>query len=241
MIQTLPWSSIRLLLQVENPALADCRKQNSVQKRQQTLIGRGICVIFGHGEYYLIYLRCAVLASMSFTAGYGAGTAFATGDASDAVEIYDRYFAGFADVFTVGQSTNWRRQIYGQTAINNHQGAFFNLGRLAGGIVGILLGTQAPGLAELGQAGLAAQVAFAYDLFSSGFGIFESGKNIMEGRATLWDVLPFLPILGWFNLNYKAVWELMVVMLSLHQGKFLFTEEPILRLKLISLTKLDIL
>ena len=73
MIQTLPWSSIRLLLQVENPALADCRKQNSVQKRQQTLIGRGICVIFGHGEYYLIYLRCAVL-----------------GESQKAIACYDR-------------------------------------------------------------------------------------------------------------------------------------------------------
>uniref|UniRef100_UPI001CD03D34 RHS repeat-associated core domain-containing protein n=1 Tax=Oscillatoria salina TaxID=331517 RepID=UPI001CD03D34 len=145
----------------------------------------------------------SILASMSFTTGYALGTVLATGNPTDAAEIYDRYFAGFADAFTFGTTTMMRRQIYGETATKNHQGGFFNLGRLGGSIASMIVGAQAPGLQELGQASLSAKVASVYDLWGFGLGVFESGKNIMEGRATLWDILPFLPILGWFNVNYK--------------------------------------
>jgi RHS repeat-associated protein len=147
----------------------------------------------------------AVLASMAFVGGYGIGAALVSGNVIDAIEIYDKFFAGFADATTFGVSTQLRSQIYGETAIKDRRGAFFNLGRLAGGLAGIAVGAQAPGFGELGQASGAAKAAAGYNFLGTGVGIFQSGKNIMEGRATLWEILPFLPVLGWFNINYKVI------------------------------------
>jgi len=44
----------------------------------------------------------AVLASMAFVGGYGIGAALVSGNVIDAIEIYDKFFAGFADATTFG-------------------------------------------------------------------------------------------------------------------------------------------
>ena len=126
------------------------------------------------------------------------------GSVYDAVAKYDQFFAGFADAVTFGTSTQARQLVYGETATNNHKGIFFNLGRLGGAVTSAWIGAKGPTFAEFSSAPWWARAALGYDLFGSGLGMAEAIKNRMEGRSTWWDIIAFVPLLTWFNINYKV-------------------------------------
>ncbi|MBP0011483.1 RHS repeat-associated core domain-containing protein, partial [Roseofilum sp. Belize Diploria] len=143
----------------------------------------------------------SVLASMSYVGGYGLGAGIREGSGSVTLAIYDQYLAGFADGASGGLSTQYRARQAQQNGgrINNHQGLFFSLGRMTG-IVAILgLGWGAPEALIGANISWAGRVAQLHSALSTGIGAYQSTRKILEGRATIWDWLIFLPLLTYFG------------------------------------------
>jgi RHS repeat-associated protein len=140
----------------------------------------------------------AGIAIVGFFAGLGyttgAGIA-AGGSLYDMLTRYDQYLAGFADIATFSGSTRLREKLHGDTATADHRGLFFNLGRFAGGLAGFGLGAGAPNV--LSSVAWAERIAQIHTAVGAAVGSFNSTRNIMEGRATPWDILPFLPLAGY--------------------------------------------
>ncbi|MBP0036067.1 MAG: hypothetical protein J7524_23385, partial [Roseofilum sp. Belize BBD 4] len=113
------------------------------------------------------------------------------------------FFAGMLDSLTFGISTFARRLGHGEAATRNHHGLFFNLGRFSGSIASIWIGAYAAPFRGFQAAPWWAKAALGYDLFGAGIGIAQSSANIMQGKATWWDILPFLPILAWSGAKLK--------------------------------------
>jgi|GEM_PF-5016387 len=135
----------------------------------------------------------SVLASMSYVGGYGIGAGIREGSGSVTLAIYDQFLAGFADGISGGKSTQFRAQKYGNTAIRNHRGPFFNLGRRMGVVGTLALGWGAPN--ALTKITWGQRVAQLYVALSTGSSAYNSTQNIHEGRATIWDWLVFLPLI----------------------------------------------
>ncbi|MEG5082027.1 putative Ig domain-containing protein [Microcoleus sp. AT8-B4] len=142
------------------------------------------------GEFLSNIATQAVLASMAYVTGYATGTQIIGGDG---LAIYDRFLAGFADGASGGLSTQYRAQQYGEVATRNHRGAFFNLGRVMGNVATIGLGWGAP--QSLAGVSWGQRVAQLYSMFSTASGSYQSTREILEGRSTVWDWLVFLPLL----------------------------------------------
>ncbi|XHL99163.1 MAG: putative Ig domain-containing protein [Microcoleus anatoxicus] len=151
---------------------------------------------FSIGELLGTMAGYSVLAGLSYTTVSAVGTVAGGGSVWDAVAKYDQFFAGLADAITFGISTEARRLIYGDTATKNHQGIFFNLGRLGGAVASMWMGANSATFGEFRSAPWWARAALGYDLFGAGIGMAQSTINGMEGRATWWDALAFLPLLA---------------------------------------------
>ncbi|MBP0011491.1 hypothetical protein [Roseofilum sp. Belize Diploria] len=107
------------------------------------------------------------------------------------------------DSLTFGISTFARRLGHGEAATRNHRGLFFNLGRLSGSVASIWIGSYAAPFRGFQAAPWWAKAALGYDLFGAGIGIAQSSVNIMQGKATWWDILAFLPFLFWAGARVK--------------------------------------
>jgi RHS repeat-associated protein len=138
----------------------------------------------------------SVLAGLSYTTGSAVGTVAGGGSVWDAVALYDQFFAGLTDALTFGISSQTRRLIYGETATQNHRGLYFNLGRLGGAVASAAIGAFSATFATFNSAPWWARAALGYDLFGAGLGMVQSTINAMEGRATWWDALAFLPLIA---------------------------------------------
>ena len=143
-----------------------------------------------------------ILAGISFTTGTAIANLASGGSASDAMSLYDQLLAGFGDALTFGGSTFVREWLYGETTTRDHSGPFFNLGRVVGGASGFGLGFGTPSLLE--GIGWAGRVAQGYEVIGTFIGSFQSTRNILEGRATLFDILPFLPAIGYVLAKASA-------------------------------------
>jgi RHS repeat-associated protein len=144
-----------------------------------------------------------ILAGLGLTTVGAIATLATGGSLYDAVSRYDQLLAGFAEVATFGLSTRLRSQLYGETATRDHRGIFFNLGRFTGGVVGFGLGFGAS--TALSGLAWAERVAQLHTLVGAGVGSYSSTRNIMEGRATAWDILPFLPLIG-YGMRFPLDW-----------------------------------
>jgi hypothetical protein len=56
-----------------------------------------------------------------------------------ALNATDQFFAGMADSLTMGLSTRARAWMYGDTATQNHQGEWFNAGKMTGQVLGVAI------------------------------------------------------------------------------------------------------
>ena|GEM_PF-1727648 len=159
---------------------------------------------FSLGQITATLALHTTLAGLSFTTG-AAGAVLATGGSfGDAAALYDQFFAGMLDSLTFGISTTLRRKAYGATAIQNHRGLFFNLGRLGGAAASMAIGAFGTTFAKFSSAPWWARAALGYDIFGATLGIGQSIINIAKGQATWWDIINFLPFLTWLNINYKV-------------------------------------
>jgi RHS repeat-associated protein len=70
-------------------------------------------------------------------------------------------------------------------------------GMVSGAAVGIAVSGAAGSAAAAGKAAAVARGVAAYDLAAVGIGMAEAGKHFYEGKATFWDSLPFLPLIGY--------------------------------------------
>jgi len=143
------------------------------------------------------------IAGISFTTGAAGAVLAFGGSFGDALALYDQFFAGMADSLTFGISTFARRLIHGEEATRNHRGLFFTLGRYAGGISNVWIGSYAAPLRSFQAAPWWAKAALGYDLFGMGAGIFQSTINVAKGQATWWDILPFLTLLPLFSTKVR--------------------------------------
>ncbi|MBP0035957.1 MAG: RHS repeat-associated core domain-containing protein, partial [Roseofilum sp. Belize BBD 4] len=161
---------------------------------------------FSLGQIAATLTLHTTLAGLSFTTG-AAGAVLATGGSlGDALALYDQFFAGMADSLTFGRSTEARRLIYGNQVTNNHRGLFFNLGRLGGAVASVWIGAYATTFSGFSQASWVGRAALGYDIYGAGVGIndvFHKWAN--HQKLSLWDILAFLPLFGWFNINYEIV------------------------------------
>ena len=153
------------------------------------------------GEQLAAIAIRGILASQSFVAGYGIGTAILTGDPNQALEVYDQYLAGFSDILTFGGSTYLRGKLHGDVATKNHRGFLFLMGRLSGITGSMVLGYAAPVL--LNGVGWSARFAQAHTVLGSGLGAFNSTRRIQLGVANPLDLVSFLPLVVWFHTNYS--------------------------------------
>jgi len=143
-------------------------------------------------EFAAVSVALTSLAGLSFTTGAAIGSLATGGSFTDAVALYDQFFAGFADSVTFGTSTKVRQWRYGDSAIQDHQGIFFNLGRFVGGIASLGLMSAAPPI--LGTMSWAEALAVGYVSASQLIGTYSSTRKIIEGRDTFWDWLVFAPL-----------------------------------------------
>jgi len=146
------------------------------------------------GELLSTIATHSVLSSMAYVTGYATGTQIIGGDG---LAIYDQFLAGFADGASSGLSTQFRAQQYGEVATRNHRGAFFNLGRVMGNVATIGLGWGAP--TSLAGVSWGQRVAQLHEMLSTAIGSYQSTRKILEGRATVWDWLVYLPLITVFG------------------------------------------
>ena len=150
------------------------------------------------------------IAAVSVLAGLGYTTFAAVEDLAgggslyDAAARYDQFFAGLTDSLSFGISTHLRGLVYGENATRSHKGLFFNLGRLGGAVASMWIGSYGTTLGEFSSADWVARATLGYDLFGFGMDWVQSAINVQKGQATWWDILPLLPVLTWFNINYKV-------------------------------------
>ena len=147
------------------------------------------------GEKVAAFALNSILAATSYTVGYGIGAGIRAGSINNTLTIYNQYLAGFSDSITFGASTWLRTQWYGESATQDHRGIFFNLGRFSGTLGGAILGGFAAP-AQLSQIGWGVRVAQGYSTTGTAVGVAQSTKNLLEGRFTPWDLLPFIPLVG---------------------------------------------
>ena len=112
----------------------------------------------------------------------------------------DKVAAGFADVVTKPlspfglDSTSIRAKLYGELATRNHDGTAFHVGQGLGVATLVVAGLNTPQvLSNLGAAGTG---LVGLEVAHTGYGAYESTRNIIEGCATPFDALSFLPLLG---------------------------------------------
>jgi hypothetical protein len=105
---------------------------------------------------------------------------------------------------TGGLSNQIREAIYGSSVRCNQQGFFYNLGQAGGVVNTIALGFVSP--TQLG-AGLsfAQKFALGYEVTNTGVGAYNSTRNILEGKATSWDTLSFLPLANYGGQNLSSL------------------------------------
>ena len=137
-----------------------------------------------------------ILSGLSFTTGAAVGTLTGGGSLSDAATLYDQYFAGLSDAVTFGASTWFRRYKYGDLAIRDHRGIFFNLGRFGGALASLAIGFASPDKLVASGIGWGEQVAQFHTIISTAVSSYQSTRNIMERRFTLLDILSYLPLIS---------------------------------------------
>ena len=121
-------------------------------------------------------------------------------DLYSVLNTVDRGAAGFADVITkplspLGlDSTTIRAKLYGELATRNHDGTAFHVGQGVGAVTLLVAGFNTP--QALGNLGWAGKGLVALEVGHTGYGAYESTRNIIEGCATPLDALSFLPLLG---------------------------------------------
>jgi RHS repeat-associated protein len=164
------------------------------------------------GELLVTIAAYTALAGLSYTTGSAVGTVAGGGSVWDAVALYDQFFAGLVDSLTFGISSQARRLIYGETATQNHRGLYFNLGRFGGAVASAAIGAFSATFATFNSAPWWARAALGYDLFGAGLGMVQSTINAMEGRATWWDALAFLPLVA--GISSKVLDDIPLLSLS---------------------------
>jgi RHS repeat-associated protein len=112
----------------------------------------------------------------------------------DALNAADQFSGSFSRVVTFGATDYIREKIYGNDVNKNQTGTFANLGTGAGVVTSFLLGGSAP-RALVGVTNLE-RLAKAHTVIGTGLGAYQSTKNILNGCATPWDILPFVPLVG---------------------------------------------
>lgn len=159
---------------------------------------------FSLGQIAATLALHSTLAGLSFTTGAAGAVLAGGGSFSDAVALYDQFFAGMLDSLTFGISTFARRQAYKETAVRNHRGLFFNLGRFAGTIAGAWIGSLGTTFAAFSKASWVGKAALGYDLFGVGAGVTQSLVNYINKESTWLDILAFVPFLTWLGVNYRV-------------------------------------
>ena len=69
------------------------------------------------------------------------------------------------------------------------------MGRIGAGMASFALGNAAP--TALANASWSQRVAQLHELLDGGVAAYQSTRNILEGRATPFDILPFVPLIGY--------------------------------------------
>jgi RHS repeat-associated protein len=114
------------------------------------------------------------------------------------VNSADQLIGGFASGASFGLSDAARQSIYGCGVNDNQHGLLHNIGLGLGIGASIGVGVGAPGNFVRGAL-LAERFAQGYTATGALVGSYESTRHIIEGRATPWDALAFLPAAGYLG------------------------------------------
>src|SRR5258708_31609071 len=110
-----------------------------------------------------------------------------------ALDQLDRFFAGWADMLTMGASTNARGYYYGDDATKNHTGVAFAVGQGVGFVNGVAIG----GAAAKSGGRLIGKNGVVFTGAGIGAGLSNSTDKIPNGNATPVEVVAVAPLIGY--------------------------------------------